>query len=467
MKSIFSFTLLSTLLVRFVQGAPAAPISRRTLLPSQDPFYHPPAGYESAAPGTVLRSRSILPASFGLIPLIGVTGHQLLYRTNGAIDNSPGVTVTTVLQPLGSVSNVLVSYQFAEDSNNIRICAPSYVLQEGTLQTNIITDAEGLIINILLLQGWTLSIPDYEGANSSFGAGRVAGHGVLDGIKAALSFSALGLSSNSKILGWGYSGGAIATGWAAALQPTYASTLNMVGWVHGGTPANVSGTLSYLDGTLFAGFGFAGVAGLASAYPAINSFIQQYTTAAGKTAIAQIDSQCAGEDILDFAFQKIESTTYQVFGDQLLYQNVIEQVTALNVLGAFSSETPSAPIFVYHALYDEIIPVADADWMVEQYCANGIKSLQYVRDIGLAEHASAEILFLPAAVQFLRDRVAGVTPQSGCSISNTTTVAVAVDALGSAEADLLSLLVDILNDSIGVDDSLWKAQLKASVTSRQ
>lgn len=84
-----------------------------------------------------------------------------------------------------------------------RICAPSYVLQEGTLQTNIITDAEGLIINILLLQGWTLSIPDYEGANSSFGAGRVAGHGVLDGIKAALSFSALGLSSNSKILGCG------------------------------------------------------------------------------------------------------------------------------------------------------------------------------------------------------------------------------------------------------------------------
>lgn len=74
---------------------------------------------------------------------------------------------------------------------------------------------------------------------------------------------------------------------------------------------------------------------------------------------------------------------------------------------------------------------------------------------------------MPAAVQFLRDRVAGVTPQSGCSISNTTTVAVAVDALGSAEADLLSLLVDILNDSIGVDDSLWKAQLKASVTSRQ
>jgi hypothetical protein len=36
----------------------------------------------------------------------------------------------------------------------------------------------------------------------------------------------------------GYSGGAIATGWAAQLQPTYAPELAFVGAVAGGTPAD-------------------------------------------------------------------------------------------------------------------------------------------------------------------------------------------------------------------------------------
>ena len=90
--------------------------------------------------------------------------------------------------------------------------------------------------------GWIVSSPDYEGPGSSFSAGRLSGHGVLDGLRAALNFgSTLGLSSGVKVAGFGYSGGAIATGWAAALQPSYAPELTskLVGWSYGGTPANI------------------------------------------------------------------------------------------------------------------------------------------------------------------------------------------------------------------------------------
>ena len=38
---------------------------------------------------------------------------------------------------------------------------------------------------------------------------------------------------------WGYSGGAISTGWAGALLSTYAPELNVVGAAHGGTPASL------------------------------------------------------------------------------------------------------------------------------------------------------------------------------------------------------------------------------------
>jgi hypothetical protein len=53
----------------------------------------------------------------------------------------------------------------------------------------------------------------------------------------------LGLKSKkNSIVGVGYSGGAIATGWAAALQGNYAPELNVKGWSAGGTPANLTGT---------------------------------------------------------------------------------------------------------------------------------------------------------------------------------------------------------------------------------
>ena len=40
----------------------------RPQLPSDDPFYEPPAGFQHAAPGTVLRSRDVELAFMGLIP---------------------------------------------------------------------------------------------------------------------------------------------------------------------------------------------------------------------------------------------------------------------------------------------------------------------------------------------------------------------------------------------------------------
>lgn len=40
----------------------------RPVLPSEDPFYQPPPGFEHAVPGTVLRSRDVELAYLGLVP---------------------------------------------------------------------------------------------------------------------------------------------------------------------------------------------------------------------------------------------------------------------------------------------------------------------------------------------------------------------------------------------------------------
>lgn len=94
-----------------------------------DGFYQPPAGYESTAPGTILRTRPISPVSLQLIPM-RVRAWQLLYRTTDS-HGDPYAAVTTVL--LGDharAPTAILSYDSMIDAIAPN-CMPSQVLQTG------------------------------------------------------------------------------------------------------------------------------------------------------------------------------------------------------------------------------------------------------------------------------------------------------------------------------------------------
>jgi hypothetical protein len=96
--------------------------------PQHDPFYKPPAGYASTAPGTILRSRPVDLAVLGFLPQ-NVQAWQLLYRTT-SYQGKPMATVTTVVRPSGPAPKAVVSYQVAEDASAPQ-CAPSYALRRA------------------------------------------------------------------------------------------------------------------------------------------------------------------------------------------------------------------------------------------------------------------------------------------------------------------------------------------------
>ena len=147
-----------------------------------------------------------------------------------------------------------------------------------------------------------------------------------------------------------------------------------------------------------------------------------------------------------------------------MYNPTVMNVTNQNILGAVASETPSVPVYIYHALHDEIIPINNTDTMVANYCQNGIKSLYYVRDTGVAEHASMEILGYPSALQFLLDRFNGVPATPGCQTVNTAIAPFAPNALGTPLIPILTNLLSVLNTKIGMDDGILKASIQAKVT---
>ena len=76
-----------------------------------------------------------------------------------------------------------------------------------------------------------------------WGAPYEPGYHVLDGLRAALSSKRLGLSPEAPIGLWGYSGGGLATAWAAEMSGAYAPELNVVGAVSG-RPSATSATRS-------------------------------------------------------------------------------------------------------------------------------------------------------------------------------------------------------------------------------
>ena len=143
---------------------------RRPQLPSDDQFYDPPAGFQHAVPGTVLRSRDVELAFMGLIPQ-RVKATQLLYRTTDMHGN-PDATVTTVMVPAErapKAATPLVSYQCAIDAVSSR-CFPSYALRRHAHATGAVAQFEFLLVAAALAEGWAVSVPDHEGRLGMWGS---------------------------------------------------------------------------------------------------------------------------------------------------------------------------------------------------------------------------------------------------------------------------------------------------------
>jgi hypothetical protein len=116
-------SLLAALLAVALLIATAPTASAAIPPPAEDPFYVPQAGFEQAAPGTVLRERSVTVTGLG-IP-IPVRSTQFLVRSTDAHDR-PVAVVSTLMVPLTPYHGTrpLLSYQQAIDSLGDQ-CNPS------------------------------------------------------------------------------------------------------------------------------------------------------------------------------------------------------------------------------------------------------------------------------------------------------------------------------------------------------
>lgn len=373
----------------------------RPLPPSQDPFFHPPRGFARQAPGTILRTRSVEIALFGVIPQ-RVTAWQLLYRSQD-LHGVPEVAITTVLLPEGAEPDAerpLLAFQTAMDAVTDR-CAPSYALRRGSLAPGSITQLEWLLVAGALRRGWAVSIADHEGPQGGFGVAREPGYRGLDGVRAALRFAPLALHAGTRVAVWGYSGGGMAASWLIEMAPEYAPELNIVGAALGAPVGDPRHVFLSLNGGAFAGFPAIVIAALQQVYPVLAEVMARDLTADGLRVLERARTlgplavlpMLMGRDMDDY----LKRPLAEILPD---LEPMFDEIRLGN-------RAPACPVLVVQPVHDQVIDVAGVDGQVARYRERGA-AVWYLRD-RLSEHFSLLPLATPLSLDWLADRLAGRT----------------------------------------------------------
>lgn len=362
-------------------------------LPQDDPFYGYNATVEELkphAPGTILRSRAIYLSDFPGFHADEMIGWQIAFVSSGQTQDAAMNTVATVIVPpnAGDRSKILVLAPKTDSA--CPDCRTSYTLRRGSGSISGAASEQIFMIDFLR-RGYIIAQVDYEGQYDAFGAGPTAGHSLLDSIRATLAFKELKLAPTEKVsvVGWGYSGGAVAIGWAAQMLETYAPELSgsIKGWSMGGVPADLFQVAHHVNDNLAAGLIIGVFRGLSNVYPKLEDWMQANTNQEGKDMLAIAKNKCFWSFMPANAFSDVlnlkpggsgkDAGYFTVQGDPLT-QPLAKEIMEENHLGAELPKTgdkklvPKVPMFVYESIPDEVVPIAVVDDLIAQWTKNGV-----------------------------------------------------------------------------------------------
>ncbi|KAH7174890.1 esterase [Fusarium flagelliforme] len=366
--------------------------------PSQDSWYTAPPGFANKAPGTVLRVRPA-PGNLTSITANSSASYNILYRTTDS-HFKPTWAVTTLFVPkLGSNSaaqqNALLSFQVPYDSSDVD-ASPSYSVYSASNESSAgYTAALGA--------GLYVSVPDYEGPLGAFTAGIISGHATLDSIRAVLSLD-LGLTNNSRVALWGYSGGALASEWASELAVQYAPDLTsgtILGAALGAPPVNVTTLMKSVNREAAAGLIPNALFGLIVQYPDVRKYLVSKLNTVGeynKTGFSAAERFTITESGTTYANQDINNY-FQNGTDVLNDPKILALVNREGVMGYYG--VPGWPLFIYQAIPDEITKISETDALVTRYCGVGADILFERNSVG-SHYEEADNSY-GAAVQWLTD----------------------------------------------------------------
>lgn len=412
-----ALTMLATAAVASASLAPAvvpaeaADSSGALVRPAKDPFYT----YDGATPlkdikpGTPLKTRDVtLAADTNQTPQ---PAEQILYRTTDTTGHAVATVTTVVLPATGTAQPRVAAYLSFYDALSAK-CDPSYTLRGGNpgSANQQLTDLEQGTVQSLNQQGYIVTVPDFEGEDLHWVAGRESGRSALDGITATLK--ALKLDKATPVGMMGYSGGSIAADWASELQPHHAPSMNLVGTAMGGVPANLRHNLPYVNGTPEWSDVIPGaMVGISRAY---GLDLRKYLSKWGRMVVRTESHQCIGEmsgEFPNLTIKHLMKKRYEHILQVPVFRRIMNDLEMGRVKGH-----PSAPMFMVWGNHDgkgdDVMVANDQADLAAEYCRQGVPV--QTQEIQGADHSNAGATFIGDAQTWLAARFAGAPAPSTC-----------------------------------------------------
>ena len=417
-------TAVTALAVAGFAGAPA-PLAQAATAPARGSFYAYTGSTPLAQikPGTVLKTRTLSYHVVGIALPVQVV--QLVYRSAGAL-GQPTTNVTSVLEPpVPPSSPRAVSYQSFYDSLN-PADEPSVQIAGDVTLGGLVTDAESVVIAPLLLQGYTVIVPDTEGQTADFSSSPEYGTSTLNSIRAATNSPLTGLTKTTPVGLFGYSGGAIATGWAAQMAPAYAPDVNrqLVGAAEGGVLVDPAHNLTYVNGSsIWAGIIPMAIIGIARGFhiditPYLSSYGRQLYNSLQNASIANVLGQYPGLTFAQLAKPQYANPA-----------SIPVLVKVENELNAGSLGSPTIPMFIGQGANgilegtpgnkpgigpgDGVMVAGDVRTLARDFCASGT-AVDYTQYNALS-HVTTFPVWAPAALVWLDGLFGGSQAANDCS----------------------------------------------------
>jgi hypothetical protein len=399
----------AVLVLSFVMGLVMAPSAMATPVegPEGAEFYTPPSSPPAGVTGELIWYR---PTTLNLnVTLPANKAWKVLYQSSDQQGKPDAVTGTVVVPTAawkGKGERPVVTYGMGTQGLGKK-CAPSLQMEEGT-------EYDGGAIIAALKAGYAVVITDYQGYTTGgvqpYLDGKSEGQAVLDIVRAAKEVPGSGITATSPTIAWGYSQGGQAVGWAGELQPTYAPGVKLIGVAAGGTPSNLQAVASFGSGSVAAGFALMGPVGLGVAYPGEFPQLAEFANAKGLTVGAKLLGSCAIQALKeDNDLNFTELTTKERSFEKLEEEDpVIPRVLKEQSLG---TKPISVPVYHYHGLEDEFVPVTQDVELHQEWCTLGVTD-----DFQLypGDHLLTDPTAIPNVVKWIEERVAGKKAPTTC-----------------------------------------------------
>ncbi|WP_245569648.1 lipase family protein [Gordonia shandongensis] len=357
-------------------------------------------------PGDLLAVRDVTATAAPLVTAPITRARLVKFRSTDAL-GQPMFGTATVLEPKTPAPArgprpILVN-NLAIDSLGAS-CTPGYTLAHGFGVSTNSGDLVPPTTQLALARGYTVIVPDHQGPRMAYAEPTVAGHVILDSIRAAGHLDAARFGE-SRVAMTGYSGGAIATNGAAKLLGSYAPDLvdRMVGAALGGVPADFRMLVGSMNANLATGLFHAATFGIAREQPDVltkaNHFAQWFATSPLKNA-CMLPLVLAGATFWPMQLMANDADPF--------HSPVAERIYRVTKLATKRSDVP---LYIYNGAQEFWIPAAGARNLFREQCRLGANATY--REV-FGEHVIAAVTGYPEALTWLDARLRGIPAANGC-----------------------------------------------------